>query len=157
MAGFGGVGQLAILVLRSSSVIIARIRGAGAGRGAAEELLQFHGEDFTAGVRVDDIALLVDQNAARDAGDAVLDCHRRLLVLWIGGRVEGGSPRYAGFFHVLLDGAAFFIEADAEHVKAFFVVLAVVFEHVGNFSPAWAAPSGPEVDEDDLAAVGIPV
>src|SRR5439155_21549792 len=97
---------------------------------------------------VADDAVPVDEEAAGDAGDAVIE-HR------LAASVEDEAPAVlavAGVGEVLLDLRTGLLDVDAQDDETAVAVRLVDLLDVGHLDLAGAAPGRPEVDEDRLPA-----
>ena len=100
-------------------------------------------------MQVDHTAVAADQHDERDRFHAALFGERF--------GIDDGLPRQRLHGEEAVEVVALLVEIDADDFKTFLAELVVVPFDVRNFLLAGTAPSGPEIDEHELAGVRFPV
>src|SRR5271154_3398795 len=122
--------------------------GRGPSGGLGEELDDF-GLGVFAGVDVAEGSFFVDEEHGGDSVDAPLFGEGVPLVLGLGEFAELGPGHFVGLGEGV-DGVVGVVAVHADDFQALGVVGFVEVFDAGDFGVAWAAPGGPEVDEDDF-------
>lgn len=111
--------------------------------------MEFSFEGRAAEVAGDDIALRVDKDSGGDRRDAIQFSASGRPAAEVADMVR---PDEAIVGDSLKPSLAVVVERDAEDLEAPVVVLIIKADDVGVFHTAGAAPGGPEIEEDDMAA-----
>ena len=119
-----------------------------------EQPLQFGSARF----RANDLAVFADENHGRNRFDSIVI--GKIDVIFFGGYGEGSGSGLPGKLALFLEFFKRFevpVDAVSEDFKSGVVILFIKLLNVRNFSKTRRAPRRPEIDQDDLAAIGFPV
>ncbi len=118
---------------------------------SSQETLDGRNEHFTLGIDGSNSPFAIEQIHCWDRFDAARLDQRVVPILLASSVEENLRPDNSVSFHKFVKLVAVVIEADADDLEAILMKASVGVLDIGQFPPAWLAPSSPKINQYDFA------